>query len=150
MHDRFQFLTDRVNDLDELVEEQYNKDSEQIDVQNQRLGVVSKNQLKLQLEWYDILRTAQFILSEIDDELDRQFSLAFIELMEDHSKQLSTTEGKIYANSTREVVETKKLKNRAVEVKDRIDGVVEAINTRKYIIKNLTDMLTHGHEDYLI
>lgn len=143
-------MEDRLKDLQELYDEQADADIPRIDIQDRVLSDCIKDQIELQLTWEELSKEVGFLVSELSDECERMFSIAFKELSSNSHKALSFNEAKIYAQSDAEYAATKRVLNKAKTLEAKCEAIIDSIKSRKYLLKNLTDILRDGNESYII
>ena len=148
--DRYQALLDSVKEAESLYDEMYQEDYDTIDIENSVLSIALKNQIQLQMRWEEMYREFESLYEQIQDETDRMFSLAFKELNLNSYKQLSFQEAKLHASSDSDYVEYKRLLNRMNVIKCKTYSVVDTIKSRRYLLKNVCDVLYQGNESYII
>lgn len=143
-------MQDKFELLQTLYDEQLEEDLSRIDIRDRVLSDCIKDQIELQLTWEDISKEVGFLVSELSDECDRIFSIAFKELSMDSQKALSFNEAKLYAQSDNDYVDTKRVLNRAKTLNAKCEAIIDSIKSRKYLLKNICDMLRDGNESYII
>lgn len=148
--DRYSAFEASVKEAETLLQEQYDEDYSLIDVSNSVLSDALKEQIPLQLRWEEIYNEFKSLQEQIEDETNRMFSLAFKQLNTNSYKQLNYNEAKLYAESDDDYVEYKRLLSRMNVVKAKCYSIVESINSRKYVLKNLVDVLRDSNNDYII
>lgn len=143
-------MSDRLTLLQTLYDEQIEGDLSRIDIRDRVLSECLRDQIELQLTWEEISKEVGFLCAELDDECDRMFSIAFKELSMDSQKALTFNEAKIYAQSDPEYADTKRVFNKANSLKARCESIIDSIKSRKFILKNICDMLRDSNESYII
>lgn len=148
--DRYEDAQGLLDEVRESFESELEEDMQRIDIQDSVLSNALKEQIELQIKYEDFWKTADFLVNELGTECDRMFAIAFKELMSDSYKKLTPTEAKSYAQSDADYVDYKRLYNDAKYLKGRIETIVDALRTRRFLLKNITDMLSQGNESYII
>lgn len=134
----------------EMFDSQLDEDVRQIDIRDRVLSHCLKDQVALQMAWEEVYRDVEYLYLEVSDECDRMFSIAFRELTGNSYKQLSVTEAKLYAQSDRDYCDTRRVLNKIKVLKGKIEGVMESIKTRRFMLKGITDALQAGNDGYII
>lgn len=148
--DVFQELIDRLELLEKAYEEQVEEDLERVDIRDTVIADSLRNQIELQLTWEELYVEVNYVCQALEDQCEEMFSIASKELLSDSYKKLNVTEAKLYAQSDAEYVKTKRVKNRADTLRAKVNVIVEALKTRRWILKSICDVLEHGNDQYLI
>ena len=143
-------MSERLSLLQNLFDEQLEEDLNRIDIRDRVLSDCLRDQIELQLTWEEVSKEVGFLCAELDDECNRMFSIAFKELSMDSQKALSFNEAKIYAQSDPDYADTRRVFNKANSLKARCEAIIDSIKSRKFLLKNICDMLRDSNESYII
>lgn len=148
--DRLEQLSKQLASLTAVFGEMSDTDYKKIDINHMSISEAIKTQIELQLKWDAFYSEIIYVHGELEDESERMFSLAFKELTTNSYKTLSYNEAKIYAQSDGDYVQTKRVFNKAIKLKNETAAMVDSIKTRKFLVKNLTEALKDGSDGYII
>lgn len=143
-------LKQHIEELDAMFEEEYGEDRLKIDVRDQVLFNALREQVALQMKYDEIYRTACWLVNEMETECESKFSIAFSNLLNNSQKALGVTEAKQYALSDKDYVDARRILSSAKYVKGKVEGTMDALTTRKYVLKNMCDALESGNDSHII
>ncbi len=143
-------INSRLKELQQIYDQQLEEDLSRIDIRDRVLSDCVRDQIELQMSWEEISKEVGFLCAELSDECDKMFSVAFRELSSNSHKALSFNEAKIYAQSDPDYIDTKRVLNRARTLEAKCEAVIDSIKSRKFLLKNICDMLRDGNDSYII
>lgn len=133
-----------------LIKDQYNELLDGMDLNNTILKDNIKRQLKLRVEWESYKAACDKILSDIDVDIDNRYSMLFKEIKENSKLDLSTADIKIYINSDEAYIALRKERNGIKNIMVLIESAIKTIDDYKWSLKNLTDLVIAGSENYIL
>lgn len=134
--DRFDVLTETIEDDVQILHEKF-KD-------------VDSNQINLELRWNRLYAKLCWLLKEAEKDSDSSFSQAYTQACSNGYKNVSATEAKHLASGDVQYTVDKTFENDVFRLKKEVEAIVEALETRKYILKDLAALTIHNVKDTLI
>ena len=116
----------------------YDRLEDEVLLQNKRLDNTLISQLNIQLDWVKLSAKISWLFKNAELETEEYFAIAYTDVMSNSAKILSATEARQYANCDNTYIKSKQFENDVYKLKKEVDGVVDIIETRKYIVKDLT------------
>lgn len=145
-----QYYDDLLDRLQKTIDETFADDEDHIYLDKRCIDDCLKDQLKLQLRWERIVAHAAAIHEEAKNESDYLFSLSYQNKMENDKRAWSTTDARILASSDISYQDMKERQVRAYKLKKESEGILSVIESRKYALKNMCDLLRDGQEKHII
>lgn len=133
-------LDDLRRKFDSLMEEAFEK----IPLENVRLSDALKNQLELQLLWETLSKKCSTLYDICEIEADTAYSNAISAELKDSYKKTTVTEAKEFAKADANYKAFRRLLADVKELRDEARGVLSTIESRKYILNNLTNSIVAG------
>ena len=137
----------RLNELREHYTELLNNTESDILLENKSLKDANKQQLNLEMDWGTLFSTVYGIVNMLEIEVDEAYSHSYSKLVNDSYKSYSATEAKQVAMTDSTFIETKKLYNSFKKLKLDIEVIKDTIESRRYLLKQLTDSVINGVDD---
>tara|TARA_B100000700_G_C15049568_1_gene859591 strand:- start:2140 stop:2586 length:447 start_codon:yes stop_codon:yes gene_type:complete len=137
---------DYVKEHDEALEEA----EEQIDFEGKRLKTVLTNQLKLQMRWEILTKRITKIYDICEYVMDLSYNSSLSKELKDSYRQNTITEAKEFAKADETYKKARRLLIEIREVKDEAKGVLEVVNSRKYLLNNITNAMVASVEDTIL
>lgn len=146
-----------INDLSVLVGEiediilEAKKDLEpKLELEHEIIKDAITQQLKLQIEWEKHLAFVNASFYETEVYMESAYSKAVENNLTNKNIDYSISEAKIIAQHDRNYIDVKLLYNRLLVVKREVEGVLKTVDSRKWLLKSLTDLILQGSESEII
>jgi hypothetical protein len=137
----------RLNELRDYYTELLNNTESDILLENKTLKDANRQQLNLEMDWGTLFSTVYGICNMLEIEVDEAYSHSYSKLVNDSYKSYSATEAKQVAMTDPDYIETKKLYNQFKKLKLDIEVIKDTIESRRYLLKQLTDSVINGVDD---
>jgi hypothetical protein len=109
-----------------------------------------KNQVHLQLVWESMVRGVSNLHDHLEAELEGLYSEAVETELRDSYKSSKITEAREFAKANKAYRAARRLLFSVRETRDYSKGILDTINSRKYILNNLSNLIVHGSESYML
>lgn len=119
-------------------------------IENYTVDKTLISQIELQMTWNKFLGTVSWLLKQAKDEEDVLYAIAFRDAKLHSNVSLSASELKFFAESDMDYQDMKQVTTAVMRLKYTIQANVDAIESRKYILKDLVSLLIAGSEKYII
>jgi len=96
---------------------------------------------------FNQLQEIEAILEHLNIELRRLKSNHFKRYLEHYNRAMSSRDADRYCEGEREVVEMQQLINEFALVRNKYQGLIKAIDTKQFMISNITRLRVAGMED---
>ena len=136
--------------LKEKVEQETEKDESLIPLSNSMLSDSLKNQIELQLRWERIYSKINWISKESETLFETYFSESYYKVMTEDNRKWSTTDAKLIAARDVDYINAKKLYNKIEALKREVLGILNVLESRKYILKDFSNQIINGSEKYIL
>lgn len=93
------------------------------------------------------LQEMESILEYLNIELRRTRSKEFKKFLEHYNRQLSSRDAEKYADGADEVVDMQHLINEFALVRNRMQGIIKALDQKSFSISNITKLRASGFDD---
>lgn len=137
-------LKTRIDSLTTRVEASQLEAEPQIVLDNHLLDECLKNQVLLQLEWEQFMGLAAGLENESEALKDQYHSYAFVQAHSQSKRVLNSTDAKRYADVNNDYVDAVKVYNKIYRLRKEIEAILNAVNTRKFVLNNMTNAAIHG------
>lgn len=111
---------------------------EELRLGGKRLDEALIPQPELQRKWGDLAAGVSWLYEEAKNNMSTAFGDAYKQAQGDNYKSISSTDAKWYAERDDDYNDTVNTKNKVFRLKKSVDNVVDVIESRKYILKDLT------------
>lgn len=139
--------------LDQLlsrVDKTMERAEKDIPLNGKRLDVALKEQVDLQFEWELLATRANKIHQICEEILEATYAKAVSDEMTTKMKRVSISEAKEYAKANHDYRKARRLLIDAKEAKEEVRGGLETVNSRKYILNNITNSVIAGCQMHII
>ena len=143
-------LEKRLNELVDIFDQLYEESLKRISLDNITLKEALVNQIPLMLDWEIVVKELNYIHDQCLDEVDSCYALAIKTLMNDAYKSLSISEAKEYAKADLSYRNAKSLYNKIKQKRDEAKSMMDVIDSRKYILNNLTNAIVSSNENHIL
>ena len=140
----------KFNEYSEKFDLSFDETLEDVALDNVRLKDALKSQLKLQLIYESMHNKVKHLYDMLKDEVDTKYSEAISVELRDSYRDTTITEAKEYAKGNKEYRKYKRLLLDVSALKDDTQTAVETVNSRKYILNNLTNAVVSANENHLL
>jgi len=131
IYDRLKKLQDQFDIYEETLEDE-------VDLQGKILEKALASQTEMQLRWNRLYARVYALRQEAKMEADAAFGRAFTAATGDAYKSVSSTEAKHHAMCDDTYIRTKQREIKVVRLEKEVEGVVDVIESRKYILKDIS------------
>lgn len=141
--ERFEKYRDEFDSLNERYEDV-------ILIDKKLLDEAEVTQLQLQLKYGKVYAKIAALFKDCELETEEAYSDAIVDALDDAYKDRTTTEAKHHAQRDKEYMKRKRFENKVFRLKKRAESMVDTIETRKYILKDITSAVLQGVEKHII
>lgn len=145
-----QLYLDSLADIENKYRALYDSSIEIIGLDNTRLIDSLKNQVDLQLRWASLLARVNYLYYSIENDVETSYAEAISRELRDSYKSTTITEAREFAKCDAQYKVFKRLMNETKLIKDEISGVLDTVNSRKYILNNISNSVVGGVEGHII
>lgn len=121
-----------------------------ITLDNIKLSDALKNQLTLQMRWDSLYKKVSYIYDMAQFLVEQSYSDAVGTELKGSHRISTITEAKEFAKSNSDYKKCKRFMIIVQGVRDEVKVVVETINSRKYILNNLTNSIVASVDDTIL
>ncbi len=143
-------LQKRFDDLNVLVEKLFNNTAHVIDIENRRLKDALKEQIGLQLDWESATNKANYLYDMAELEVDSAYSGAIEAELKNGYKSTSISEAREFAKANKDYQNFRRVAIEIKELRDECRGILDTVQSRKYILNNLTNAIVAASETHII
>jgi len=143
-------LEDRYNKIKKEFDKMVGGFEDEISIDHKVLKEGLKSQIDLQVKWERIYAKIYALNEAAKDETEVDFAVAYKESMSDSYKSLSSTDGKYYATCDPKYIDSKKFSNKVLRLKKEAEAYVDIVETRKYILKDITASMINSVDTLMI
>lgn len=142
-------LQTRYDDLSVKFDEKYAEVEDLIDVNDVQLREALGAQTLLERNWLHFKARVSRLANEAEYYRDERLGAAHKHFM--HSQRAySSTEVKRLAENDSEYLEYKMIHIQTLELKEMVDGVVDIIHSRRYVLNNITNAMVAAVDKQVI
>jgi hypothetical protein len=145
-----EYYDSELDRLEEAVEKTSEETLDDIYLEDVVIAVALKNQVRLQLTWELLSREISSLFDQIESELEGVYAMAIEAELKDSYKSSTISEAREFARANKEYRATKRVLQRSKYLKEMAKGIVETINSRKFVLNNLSNLIVHGSENYML
>ncbi|WGH49651.1 hypothetical protein [Alishewanella phage vB_AspM_Slickus01] len=136
--------------LNDVYEELLNKCEASIMIDGITLKEALKSQLQLQFDWELITKKLSHLYDMVDTEVETAYAESVKKELKDSYRSTSITEAKEFGKTDKDYIAFKKLLNNVKYLRDEARGVLETVNSRKYLLNNMTNAIVASVDDTII
>lgn len=123
---------------------------EAVGLDNIKLSEALKNQLHLQMKWDSLYKKISYVYDMAQFLVEQAYADAVTSELKNSQRISSITEAKEFAKSNPDYKKCKRFMIIVQEVRDEVKVVVETVNSRKYILNNLTNAMVASVDDTIL
>lgn len=131
-------------------EDVYEKTIEDVKIDGSRLKEALANQIELMIKWETLLARAKTLVSIAEDGTENSYSDAITAVLQDSFKKYSITEAKEVARCNKTYRSWKKTSIDVNSLYNEIKAILEVVQSRKYILNNITNSVVASQENHII
>lgn len=109
-----------------------------------------KSQLPLQMDWEIITKKIAYLHDLVENDVETEFAEAISKELKNSYRSTSITEAKEFAKTNKDYRAMKKLLTDVKYLRDEARGVLETINSRKYLLNNMSNAIVASVEDAIL
>ena len=143
-------LKELTTKLEQLIEENNNNDGKFFTLDNEILKDALKQQVELHLRWESLLSNVLRAYYDAETYTEAAYSDAMNNIMSNSNVDYTTTEAKILAQRDTNYIDIKLVYNRLLVLKRECESTLKAIDTRKWMLKGITDLVVQSTENHII
>lgn len=140
----------RFGELEDAFEALYERTIDEIPIQNKKLKDALSNQIDLQLEWGMLAKSVGYIYDMCEIASEGEYSGAMTKELKDSYKTTTISEAREFAKASAHYQETRKLLAEIRRLKGNVNEVCETVNSRKYVLNNITNAVVASVENHII
>lgn len=133
-----------------LYEKTYEETVDMVSLDGSVLKEALKNQVTLQLSWEMIVKKLNKVYDSCELAVDSSYAAAVSAELRNAYKSVSITEAKEFARANVDYQEAKKLLIDVREVRDEAKGILNTIESRKYILNNITNSVIASVDKHIV
>jgi hypothetical protein len=108
------------------------------------------NQIDLQFKWNRMYAKVYSLRKNASIESEAAFARAYTNAVSDAYKSVSSTDAKHYAMCDDDYISSKQLETKITRLKKEVEGIVDVLESRKYILKDLTASIINECNGYIL
>jgi ElaB/YqjD/DUF883 family membrane-anchored ribosome-binding protein len=143
-------LATLTSNIEQIISTGKSEDEHYFKIDNEILKNALTDQVRLHHKWEHLLSGSRNIFYEAETYMEAAYSKALSDVLSNSNVDYTTTEAKILAQKDSNYVEVRLLYNRISNVKKDAESVLRALETRKWILKNITDLVVQGVDNHII
>ena len=144
-------LINSIEKYDKSLHEAILRDEETIqNLTNKQIDVCIREQIKLQVDWVKIVNHIIHLYAEAVLQTETEFAKSFRTHHTKSSATLNSSEAKYYASTDLDYIQSKRIENIAYGLKKKAEGILETIESRKFALKDLANLIIAGANSYII
>lgn len=116
----------------------------QVQLEHKNLDTTMKDQINMQVKWERFFARVIAAYEQAKDDSEYEFANAYKIAVSDSYKDMSSTDAKFIAGCDSVYRDAKKLENKFYKLKKEVEAVCSVIETRKYVLKDMTASIIHG------
>ena len=140
----------RAKGLSDNYNELLNQCEESILIEGITLKTALKSQLQLQMDWEIITKRISYLFDLIENEMETEYAEAISKELKDSYRSTSITEAKEFAKTNKNYRDMRSLFIDVKYLRDEARGVLETINSRKYLLNNMTNAVVASVDDTIL
>lgn len=133
-----------------LYEKTYEETVDMVSLDGSVLNEALKNQVTLQLSWEMIVKKLNKVYDSCELAVDSCYAAAVSAELRNAYKSVSITEAKEFARANIDYQDAKKLLIDVREVRDEAKGILNTIESRKYILNNITNSVIASVDKHIV
>lgn len=131
-------------------EDVYEKTIEDVKIDGSRLKEALANQIELMIKWETLLARAKTLVSIAEDGTENSYSDAITAVLQDSFKKYSITEAKEVARCDKTYRSWKRTSIDVNSLYNEVKAILEVVQSRKYILNNITNSVVASQENHII
>ena len=145
-----QLYLDSLDDIEKRFKEMSDIHLDEIVLDNKTLASALKSQVNLQLAWESLKNRVSYLYNSIENDVEEAYAAAISVELKDGYKSTTISEAREFAKCNQNYKTFKRLLNECKLLKDEISGILDVIQSRKYILNNMTNSVVAGVDGHII
>lgn len=138
------------DDLREDVEDASKGMEALLSLKNKTIKEAATEQIEMELVWKKLHGRVNVMVRRAEEYSDRCLSYAYKNIKEKSKVSLSPTEIKNYVLGETGYADSRLVLNDVLRVKEDTQGVIDILTDRRYILKDLTNLVVSGNEGHIL
>ncbi len=143
-------FTKRFKIISSNYEELLAKCEESILLEGISLKEALKSQLQLQMDWEVVSKRITYLCDQIENEMETAYAEAIKKELKDSYRSTSISEAKEFAKTDPDYKALRKLYINVKYTRDEARGVLDTVNSRKYLLNNMSNAIVASVEDTIL
>lgn len=140
----------KAKELEAKFDTLYDDTIDLIPVSNKKLKDALADQIDLQLQWGTLSKSISHVYDMCEVEVESEYAGSVSKELRDSYKTTTITEAKEYAKASKEYQEAKRVLVDLKLLRDNAREVYEVVNSRKYVLNNITAAVVASMENHII
>lgn len=136
--------------MDKEVDEQVKADEQYFHLKNSVLKEALTVSVNLHLRWVRKQAEVNISLKSAKQQKDEAFSKALRDVKKDSHIDYGSTEAKIIAEANQSYIDFLIAYNKLSVLSDEVKGILDVVNSRRWILKNLVDLVVADGEGVIL
>ena len=150
MSPELQKIKTRFDSQVKIYEQTYNDTVDLVSLDGVILKEALKNQIELQLAWEVIVKRINKTYELCELEVESTYAGAVSAELKNAYKTVTITEAKEFAKADPDYQDARRLLIDVREVRDEAKGILSTVESRKYILNNITNSVVASVETHII
>lgn len=121
-----------------------------VSLDNKVISLCLKEQVKLHSVWANFQSKINYLYALAETNEENYFAIAFNDIVRTSPVKLTATEVKIMVNTDMDYLDARKVLNKVYRYKSQVSDIVNLIESRKYILKDMTNLIVAGGDSYIL
>lgn len=130
-------INDRLKKYQTTYDKHISTVEDDVELQGKKLEKAMVGHIETQLKWNRLYSKVYALHQEAKTESESKFGRAYTDAVSDAYKSVSSTDAKHKAMCDDNYIKAKQLETRVVRLEKEIEGVIDVLESRKYILKDL-------------
>lgn len=139
-----------IESLRKMIELQYEIDEKKIELTHKCIDECIGDHVHMHLRWEILNKKAKYLLAQSEADVEHKHALAFSKTLNNSQRAYSTTEAKTIANLCPHYINAIKERNEINSLYQQTESILKVIDSRKWLLKNLSDLIVAGGEKFII
>lgn len=141
-------LEERVKDAEEKINPQWDEDDAEFDVKDMEIRIALSDTIFKIGRWERNYAMMHDLVGDCDLIVEKAQALAFWDAKSNQDEGYNSSEAKIIASCNDQLLKAKKVRNKADNLFVKTKRMIDALESKKYILKDYTNLIVHGAESY--
>ena len=119
-------------------------------IENKTITLAQKLQISLELKWYRVYASIASLVEVVESETEHAYEDSYYDVLVNSKRAVTTQETKVVAGMDNDYRNIKEIYTEAKGIMKEIQGVLDLLKTRNFVLSKQADLIIKGMDGHII